>query len=78
MSGKNIVPILTTTTTTTTTENLQFHNFTESVIYALTITSYTNIKTSVSAAASDYVTPWIVAHHSPLSMEFSRQDYQSS
>ena len=40
MSGKNIVPILTTTTTT---ENLQIHNFTESVIYALAITSYTNI-----------------------------------
>ena len=26
---------------------------------------------------SDSVTPWIVAHQAPLSMEFSRQEYWS-
>ena len=30
-----------------------------------------------SSVVSDSVTPWTVAHQSPLSIELSRQDYQS-
>ena len=31
----------------------------------------------VTQSCRDSVTPWTVAHQSPLSMEFSRQDYWS-
>ena len=31
----------------------------------------------VCAIVSDSVTLWTVAHHAPLSMEYSRQEYQS-
>ena len=29
---------------------------------------------SLQSAASDFVTPWTVVHHAPLSMGFSRQE----
>ena len=31
----------------------------------------------ICSVMSDAATPWTVAHQAPLSMEFSRQEYQS-
>ena len=36
-----------------------------------------NIHVCMCAVVSDSATPWTVTHRAPLSMEFSRQEYQS-
>ena len=33
-------------------------------------------KLHACSIVSDFVTPWTIAHQAPLSMEFSRQEYQ--
>ena len=48
--------------------------------FLLTSLLVTRAKVSESVSdlvLSDSVTPWIVAHQAPLSMEFSRQEYWS-
>ena len=47
------------------------------MIYELYLNKIFESESDSCSVVSDSVTPWIVSHQAPLSMEFSRQEYWS-